>query len=260
MLKRFPHSIIGLFILISLLTSGCRNDKEETQETEKKAPKVTVQITPKYGDQDFAIGEIYYDNLGHRIRVEGFSTYLSMITLKGATEATLLKDFSMHFFTSTSSSLVLNAELKEATYDSLKIGIGVPRDYNKDQDPTQYPNAHPLSVQGSQGHFWTWNTGYIFTKFEGRADLSGTEGESLLHPFAFHTGDDPLYRELALPFQVEAKSGESYMIHVILDVKKLIDNPNDQIDIEVDNVTHTAGNLPLAIRFADNFKTAFSIE
>lgn len=243
-----------------VIFSSCKDEKEEIKDIEKAAPKATVRITPKYGDSDFAIGEIYFDALGHRIRVEGMSTYISMVGLKSSNEESLIKDFSMHSFTSTATPLVLTADVKELTYDSLLFGVGIPRDFNKDQDPTQYPNSHPLSVQGSQGHFWTWNTGYIFTKYEGRVDLTGTEGASLMSPFAYHTGDDFLYRIVALPINIEAKAGGEYIINVKFDIKKIIDNPNDQIDLEVDYLTHTAGNVPLAIRFADNLASAFSIE
>lgn len=253
------HLLLVLSLLAFTITS-CKDDKEEIKEAEKAAPKVTVRFTPMYGDQEFAIGEIYYDALGHRLRVEGMSTYISFIGLKGMSDETFIKDFAMHFFNSTETPLVLTGEIKETTYDSLKFGIGVPRDFNKDQDPTQYPNSHPLSVQGSQGHFWTWNTGYIFTKFEGRADLSGTEGASLMHPFAYHTGDDLLYRAVAFPINLEAKAGGEYVLNVKFDIKKLIDNPADQIDLETDYLTHTAGNMPLAIRFANNVASSFSVQ
>lgn len=108
--------------------------------------------------------------------------------------------------------------------------------------------------------FWTWNTGYIFTKYEGKADLSGTEGAALLHPFAFHVGDDPYYRSVVLdhPFTIGVAQTEN--ISVVIHTEKIIDGGPSPIDIATDNVTHTSGNPELAEKAANNFAAAFEIQ
>jgi hypothetical protein len=168
-----------------------------------------------------------------------------------------MKDILVHDF---NEPLEITSDIKEASYTTLKMSIGVPSERNKDQDPSQYANSHPLSVQGSSGMFWTWNTGYIFTKFDGRLDLTGQEGAQLIDPFAFHTGEDLLYRTIELPVNVVAEKDGNYTINVKMDIKKFIDNSNDQIDLSVDYLTHTVGNMNLARRFAENVALSFEVE
>jgi hypothetical protein len=109
--------------------------------------------------------------------------------------------------------------------------------------------------------FWHWNTGYIFTKFDGKADLEGIEGNPLLDPFAFHCGDDPLLRIVSLPIAqgfIEGETSRVFQIHCQVD--KLLQGNAENIDIAVDYLTHTQGNFLLARRFMDNFGTAFELE
>jgi hypothetical protein len=244
------------FIAISF--ASCKDDKQEEEVKVQAAPKLQLEITPVYGDQAFEIGTVYTTNQSYRMRVETMKTYISDVKLMAYNgDSTIVKDIAVHDF---ATSYNLSAEIKEGVYNSIKFSLGVPADRNKDQDPSQYPNSHPLSVAGSSGMFWTWNSGYIFTKFDGRLDLSGQQGAALIDPFAFHSGDDRLFRTVELPVEITAEKDGSYSVRVKFDVKKIIDNSVDPIDLSIDFLTHTTGNLPLATRFVDNLASSFTIE
>ncbi|MFM7235127.1 MAG: MbnP family protein, partial [Flavobacteriales bacterium] len=201
----------------------------------------------------------YMDDFGNRLRADKFMNYISLVTLvkEDGTEV-LLKDFMLlDFFESNSVS----AEIPEGKYVALKFGIGVPRDNNKDQDPAQYPSSSPLSVAGSQGMFWTWNTGYIFAKFEGKCDTTGTEGTELLTPIAIHTGDDFSYREyVSQPFNLDL-TGHAHTFAVHLNVNQIFSpiNGND-VNIALDAITHGSTNPDLTNDFMDNYVAALSLE
>ena len=250
-----PLRTILFLGLITLSIASCKDDKEEETSA---APKAKVVITPVFGDQPFSIGTVYTTNQGYRLRVETMKTYMANIQLHTFDgDSSVMKDILVHDF---NEPLEITSDIKEASYTTLKMSIGVPSERNKDQDPSQYANSHPLSVQGSSGMFWTWNTGYIFTKFDGRLDLTGQEGAQLIDPFAFHTGDDLLYRTIELPVNVVAEKDGNYTINVKMDIKKFIDNSNDQIDLSADYLTHTVGNMNLARRFAENVALSFEVE
>jgi hypothetical protein len=251
------RTIIFLGFIAFSITS-CKDDKEDEPTPAAVAPKANLVITPVYGDQPFNIGTVYTTSQGYRLRVETMKTYMANIQLHTITgDSTILKDILVHDF---STPLQLNADIKEGSYNKIKMSVGVPSELNKDQDPSQYANSHPLSVQGSSGMFWTWNTGYIFTKFDGRLDLSGQEGAQLIDPFAFHTGDDLLYRTIELPIDIAAEDNGSYTIQVKMDIRKFIENDSDPIDLSVDYLTHTVGNMNLARRFVENVALSFEVE
>lgn len=220
---------------------------------------VKVVFDLRYEGQPFVMSDVYWDSFDHRIRIDNIMSYFSMLKLvKEDGSKVLLKDFYLANF---SESANLTFELPAGHYNGLEFGLGVPHDYNKDIDPTIYPNDHPLSVPGSEGMFWAWNTGYIFVKFEGKADTLGVEGNPLLHPFAFHVGDDPMYRFVNMEgLDVHVETGKTKIIRIVIAVDKILYSENDEIDLATDYLTHTSDNTELASKFMNNYKNAITVE
>lgn len=250
-----PFLVLGLLAL----AFGLQSCKKEKPSEGDGIGGLTVRIDPYFEGEPFQTGAVYYDYDGNRIRIDDFKVYLSHIAAirSDGTEQPLLDIDLFHITASQDVSF----QVPVGSYKGLKFSVGVPEEWNKDQDPTQYPNDHPLSVNGAQGMFWQWNTGYIFIKVEGKADLSGTEGAELLHPFAFHCGEDVLFRTHVFgnnPFTIS--EGSDSRLSIRMDVDHFFYNANDSIDLETEYLTHTSGNLPLATRFTDLFNAAISLE
>lgn len=203
--------------------------------------------------------EVYYDAFNNRVRIDKFDSYYAMLTLvKEDGSELVLQDFLRLNHVSENR---LSFVVPDGVYTQFRFGIGIPRDYNKDQDPAQYPSSNPLSVAGSQGMFWSWNTGYIFSKLEGKADTTGVEGTSLLIPVAIHAGDDSSYREVeSNEFNLKMEAGVARDIVIDIRMDKILgyDNSNG-IDIATEAITHTSTNPELAEKFMNNFKEAIII-
>jgi hypothetical protein len=250
-MKRVFSVLIVLVIVI--FTSSCDHEKGGSGTLQ-------VVISAEFKGEPFEIGAIYNDDMGNRIRIDNFMSYFSMLNVINPDGTEIpVKDFALINF---NEGATFSVELDSKDYRGLNFNIGIPKEYNKDVDPTTYPNSHPLSVQGSQGMFWHWNTGYIFTKFEGKADTTGVEGAEILHPFAFHVGDDPMFRQHqdAQNFNFKIEPGATKVIHIVVDVEKIMKGDGDQIDIATDYITHTTGNTALATRVMNNFNDAIRIE
>jgi hypothetical protein len=157
------------------------------------------------------------------------------------------------------SDPVISFNIDPSEIARIEFAVGIPSEYNKDVDPTTYTNSHPLSVQGSQGMFWTWNTGYIFSKMEGKSDLTGTEGASLTNPFSFHAGDDPLYRTFSFekPFTIGLNGSQDIIVSMHID--EIFNNDTDPIDVSTDYITHTSDNFALAERFINNLAASIEV-
>jgi hypothetical protein len=250
-MAKFLLNIITVAVF-SLVFVSCKPEESTV------LPKLNVTIKTVYNNQPFTVGEIYDDGMGHRMRVDLFMSYFSQLKLTNTSGTeVLLKDFHLQ---NLDNDFTFTTEIPEGNYQNFSMGLGIPKSYNKDVDPSTYPNSHPLSVQGAQGMFWTWNTGYIFTKFEGKVDLTGTEGNPLDHSMAFHTGDDLLYSLVTFTKNITAEKNKTYDLVITVHADKLIKGDNDQIDLAVDYLTHTSGNFPLAERFVDNFSSAITVE
>ncbi|NQX91889.1 MAG: hypothetical protein HRT74_07170 [Flavobacteriales bacterium] len=241
--------LLTLFAAI-LIFSGC--DKDDP------APTGRVEIIPRalYNGEPIQQGFLYDDGVGHKIRIDDFKAYLSNVALvKENGERVLLADYYLSRFYMNPG---ISAEVESTNYNKIQWSVGVPASVNKDSDPAAFPNSHPLSVQGSAGMFWSWNTGYIFTKFDGKANLTGGLGP-VLDPFAFHIGEDFLYRSHEASVNVCPNGDETQRVYIDFHVDQFLANPIDTIDISQDNITHTSGNVELAERFNENFNSAITV-
>jgi hypothetical protein len=256
------HYIHFFSLLAVLLVYSCKNKPEAEQPTETEVAdgQVNLRMDTQWGNDEFVIEQVYTDTYGNRIRVDQFLSYISQIFLvKDDGTEILLKDFYLANF---ENDLSLDFTVPAGHYSGLKLGLGIPASYNKHEDPAQYPSSHPLSVAGSQGMFWYWNTGYIFTKFEGKIDTTGTPDAELLDSFLFHIGDDPYYRELqftALDLQVPA-NGQSQIALTIQVDQILAPVAGSSLDLATNAVTHTSEQDVLATTFFDNYAASIVVE
>lgn len=257
-------SLLSLILAccMAIAVVGCRdkNTIDETPEETVTTGQLTLRMNAKWGTENFVIEEVYNDTYGNRIRVDQFLSYLSQIRLVRVDGSeVMLKDFTLADF---ERDITLTFNVPVGNYVGLKMGLGVPEAYNKDVDPAQYPSSHPLSVAGSQGMFWYWNTGYIFTKFEGKIDTTGTPDAELLDSFLFHIGDDPYYRELNFTdrdIRITSSGEAALQLNIFVD-QILAPASGASIDLATDAVTHTSEQDVLANAFFDNYAAAITLE
>lgn len=259
LMSKFGYALA--FSLLTLAFAGCKNEKENTTDTTDtpaaQDPTVTLRVSSLWGPNDFILESIYYDNYGNRVRVDNFQSYFAMVKLiKDDGTEVLLKDFYLHDF---SKDAEITGTIPAGNYVGVKFGVGVPDGYNLNQDPAQYASSHPLSVAGSQGMFWTWNSGYVFTKFEGKIDPTGTEGVTPTQSFSIHTGDAACYFEFV-------SSGESYSfaannayeVNVNIHVDEILGSGPEGIDLDVES--NSSGASAIGLKFTDRFLQSFSAE
>jgi len=249
-------------LVLSLFTVACKNDPttEDPIDVIAGSGQVSLKMDAKWGNEDFVVEQVYLDSYANRIRVDQFLSYISQVILmKSDGSEVLLKDFYLANF---ENDVQLDFDVPAGHYTGLKLGLGIPITHNKHQDPAQYPSSHPLSVAGSQGMFWYWNTGYIFTKFEGKIDTTGTDGAELLDSFLFHIGDDPYYRQLEfndLDITVNNNGSTSLQLSIFVD-QILAPVAGSSLDLATNAVTHTSDADVLATSFFDNYAAAITLE
>lgn len=217
--------------------------------------RVVLSSSFTFGGEPVALGATAEDQLGHNLRLEGFRCYFGQVAALTADGEVELADVELF---NTGDSAWWSWELPAGQYTGLRLGMGVPSHLNADIDPSIYSIDHPLGVSQSGGMFWAWNTGYIFTKFEGKTDLSG--GTNFETPFAMHVGGDQFFGllESTEPFTVEQCSSVAFRLGgELLDG---LNGPDDSIDLAVDAVTHTMDNMPLAQRYNALYLSSLTLE
>jgi hypothetical protein len=161
------------------------------------------------------------------------------------------------FLADFSESNGVSATVPASKYTKLRFSVGVPAEINTNTDPATYPSSSPLSVSGSEGMFWTWNSGYIFVKFEGKTAFT-PDASNLTEPYAFHVGSDAFYttHEYAIDFEI---GEEDETLNILFDANKFLNGTDDVINLQQDNLTHTMDNMMLANRFVALFNESISV-
>ena len=242
-----------LFLLTTLLFNfSC-------EKTPKLEDVTDVELTfkGKFGDQTFLINDesLEYDNMN--IRFDQFNFYISNVVLvketdTGQEETELLEiDFvDLSFNTSELTDAQTGITIKITNvpvgeYDGIKIGLGVPADYNKN-NWSDFGEGHPLR---KVGHHWAAWDSFIFSKTEASVDIDNDGG--FVHKLSFHTGDDRAYRTKYFGKQIDLTKDEITNLTFEADVKEMFDNVN----IIQDFGTHNLSDIDLVEKIMDNLES-----
>jgi hypothetical protein len=151
------------------------------------------------------------------------------------------------------ASLSLDIPLQGGSFNQLSFIIGVDSLHN-------VSGAQTGALDPVNGMFWTWNTGYIFAKFEGKSSFSTALNQSVVyHIVGFRQGENAI-RKVTLDFpgdQVLA-FGNGKKTEIVIDVNldQWFDGVN-RVSIASTPVWMTPGGESL--RIADNYATMFSV-
>ena len=209
--------------------------------------------------EPYAVQQVATDHNGYPIRLDNLQLYVAPLELRNdagewtTTDDVFLIDYSVH-------AQNMTIEVEPGTYEAVRFGLGLPPEINTDIDPASYPNDHPLSVLGSAGMFWTWASGYIFVKYEGK--FATEQGTQLLESVSYHCGTDASYRTvtLELPTPLVVASESETQATLTFDAAKALYGSTDAIDLAVDPVTHNANGDSLGGRMMDLLINAWNIE
>ena len=247
--------VVSAFLMLGI--SSCWKNKE--------AGKVQLNFNLEWFGESVMMGDTVSYAESMPLRLEKFKTYIDDVTLIGSDGAKYrsgsidLIEFMMDDVSITVSydATVLKRGIE---VDSISFGLGVPVAVNAlDNAPSTFSNDHPLGTIGGAGMYWTWATGYIFTKFEGK--LASAEDEAFIIPFAFHTGTDEYYRTVTLPLPsstvIAAEDLKEF--NIVLDLGKTIESSEDEIDLTDNAVTHTLNYPELAERYVNLLEYAWTL-
>ncbi|MEN8928868.1 MAG: MbnP family protein [Flavobacteriales bacterium] len=241
--------IILTSIAIAVLFS-CKKDEEENgggHSHGNTSGEITLNANFLVNGATYDSDSVYVDDFGHNFKISFTNIYLSKINFEEAGVVTPLP--TQYLLLKPEIANYSLGSVESGHYHELKFGVGIDSTTNH-SDPNTYPITSPLYPQSPSMH-WTWNSGYIFYKIDGTADIDndGTFETS----FIFHIGLDELRRDVSLVIHDDFDDN-SNTINLNVDLGKFLTG----IDLSVDNFTHTMGNLPLATRIANNASSAFS--
>lgn len=248
-------SIFSAFALLLLLSfTSCKKDEKGT---------IILNFKGKVDNENLTLRSSKFNpGNGSKVNIETLKFYLSnIILIKEDNTEVLLKDvafidFENNHTSNTTNGETITIETETGNYKGIKMGFGVDGTKNN-ADPSVYKEEEPLSIY--KGMHWSWNTGYIFMKLEGKFDTD-TAVNILSQDYLFHTGLNDLYTTQTFNKNFQIKNKETKTLNFNIDAKKMFHSTNNSIDLSSESFTHTTGNIPLAEKVRDLFIQSISVE
>jgi hypothetical protein len=244
-MERNYMKILSAIILIVTALISC--NKESSSETDLAPLKISFSLQAFGAPIDTTVQ--YTNNSGEKFKISTFKFYVSLIeavnssnsfraTEKESYHLVDLADPATHQFT---------VSLKNGIYDKLNFIIGV--DSVRNVSGAQTGALDPVN-----GMFWTWNTGYIFAKLEGKSPSSTAPFQMFTyHIGGFKTGENAI-RTISLPAQIQI--GKTNELVINTDVERWFDGVNTISIASKASIMSPGGP---ALQMADNYATMFSV-
>ena len=236
------------FVFACLVSLGVASVFISCQNQNEISPNDTndlhFEFDNRVGTQDLELNSKTYKNaLGEDFTVTKLNYFISNIKLKKAdgTEVTFSDDY---FLTREEDPKTLAFTLRNvpvADYTALSFMIGVDS-LRSTADVSQRKGVLDVASYGDDAMYWSWNSGYIFLKFEGISPVAPlrTSGERKVEVhiggYGGYTGstvNNLRAIRLSLPTTAEVRKNHTATIHLFADVLKLFEGKDHR------SFTHT---------------------
>jgi hypothetical protein len=246
-----------LFLCLAFFTWQCKKDQPaEPEPVPVTTNTMRISFNNVVGASPLVLGAPYqYVNLnGDSFLVSAYKYYISNISFTDAQNNTWSEPESYHLVdASNPASLMLTINgVPYGNYTSMHFMIGVDSARN-------ISGAQTGALDPANGMFWTWNTGYIMAKVEGKSPQSGGPANSIMFHVAGYDGPYATQREVTLSFgatSAQVSSSVSPVVHINSDVQQWFQSP-DLIDFSLTYAVSSSGMA--AWRIANNYVDMFSV-
>lgn len=263
------NSILALLLLsgFAFTFSGCKtegctdplatNYDEDADKNDGSCvypdPELKMHLHPMFGSDAFTYGTEYELASGRKIQIDIARFYISNIRLQSASGDVALTGVYKQFVPTMMHYAL--GEVAPGSYTGISFDIGIGADANL-SDPAAWSDDHALSVSSPTHDHWSWNSGYVFVKVEGKVDGSAAMNEAVDDDFVYHVGTANLKRSVSIPTNFTLTEGGEGTVHLSVDVEQFFNS----IDLTSQFDTHTMNDMPLANLVADNVAASIEAE
>ncbi len=242
-MKSYKQSIALFCATLSLCFLACK--KENNSLTSKG--KFDIEFDHQVANLPLVLNtNTYVNDNGDDFKISTFKYYISNIKLQKENNEiiSLPETYFLIDESKEDSKLISLEEVPEGDYKTLQYTIGVDSARN-------FSGAQTGALDPANGMFWTWNSGYIFLKFEGLSTTSTATDKSLV----FHIGGAKAPNNcirtvsLNLPSLLRIRKNTAPEIHLIVDASTLFKGTN-KINFSTLNFTMGGAN---SVKVADNY-------
>lgn len=264
-MQKLSFGALALLLTAVLFTPACNHDHDEEDLT--GFGEVEIEFDNQAGSSALVLGNEYTTAAGEKIRLTTFNYFVSNFSLikSDGTEYIVPKD-ECYFLVKHDDPASREIKLKNVPagdYKELRFTVGV--DSAKSVSPIAERTGALDPAGAANGHYWSWNSGYIFMKMEGTSPAAPVEPSTGERIFQYHVGLFGGYnsktlnnlKKMNLVAPAEAakvrQDHEAPHFHLFVDALQVFTSPNN-VKIADKPYSHgDAFSATLSANYADMF-------
>lgn len=255
-MKKILYVLISYSTAILLVGFVSASNKEDTGT-------LTLNFKHLFNNEPLELGKEYTNAHGEMFTVKTLNYFISNIKLKlsDGSEYVVPQDSSYFLIRQSdlSSQKIQLRSLPKAKYKAISFMIGVDSARNT-MDVSKRTGS--LDIAGTaSGMYWSWNSGYIFLKFEGKSTVIP---DSLSNNFYYHIGGFGGFKSVTInnirskTFEFEkaiSLRGKSPTVHINVDLATLFKQKTDILLAQNSNVMWGE----LSVKISENYTAGFNL-
>ena len=208
---------------------------------------ILLRFENRVGNELLIPGNTYVLGNGDTVTPYRLKYYISAIRAISADGRSVILS-PEHYLVDADDSASQVISLKDPGFPIASLSFAVGVDSIRNVSGVQTGALDPL-----HGMFWTWNSGYVMAKLEGRSPSSRVAGQQ----FTYHVGGYRDENNTRRIIQLHLPDGSNHQnIIVAADINAWFSGKHN-IRISSAPICHSPGEL--AMRLADNYSNMFSI-
>lgn len=259
--------LYSLLITLVAFTTACKKEAQPEFLPGEKG-KLVVEFDNIVGNQNLQLNTGVYTNAsGEQFKISMLNYFISNIVLTNEDGTTYVVPKDSSYFLIKEENPTQEIELSNipaGNYTGISFVLGI--DSLKNTAPVGERTGCLDPAGDGAGMYWTWNSGYIFLKMEGPADVA-TSGDK---KFRYHIGGFGGYssatinniKKISLPFaagtraEVRKEKAHGPQIHLLADAAKVMNGPTN-----ISIATHTTVMFnDYSVNIANNYASMFSVD
>lgn len=221
---------------------------------QQKAGNVTLQFHHLVGNRVLNFDSTYQNSFGEQFTVSKFKYYVSSIGVSDTIHYAqhLLKDTYFLVNEAKPESKLVSFNIPEGTYHTISFLLGV--DSIKNVSGAQTGALDPLNDM-----FWTWQSGYVMAKLEGRSAASTLQRRMFEYHIGGFSGTNNVLQQviLKLPQPLVITNGKNIKVDLQADVNRWF-NGVHALSIAQHPACTSIGTL--AKQFSENYLQMFTLQ
>lgn len=215
-----------LTLVIVFALSACSDDEVKKDNPTPANGTLTVNLSHSFKSSTFTFDDFWINDVNDTIKFSELLYYISNVSLQNnAGNWVNLGNYNLVDFSDLASHKLVLQNLPSGTYTKMRFLVGVDSIANS-------TGAQEGALNPSNGMFWSWSTGYIFIRMQGRFNNN--------RPMTIDLGGIQNLPVIELPINATINQGASATANLNFNVADIFITPNSYKLDSVSSIMHSA--------------------